>query len=148
MLVRWHFEAMVCTYLVEELRCGDIAVVGCEEYGDWTRMLLPWQECEPKAEAFCAEAGLPATAKEFTARLRQQLTDIASAVDEGYPDNADRVIDPLTGVPSLKARRGGERRASAEALDQELERRLPARTVLEHLARSAHWTGSRVSPIM
>lgn len=33
-LVRRHFEAMVFTYLVEELRTGDIAVAGAAEYGD------------------------------------------------------------------------------------------------------------------
>jgi signal transduction histidine kinase len=140
MLVRRLFEAMVFTYLVEELRCGDNAVVGCEEYGDWTRMLLDWDTCIPKVEEFCAQAGLPATAHGFTAHLRQQLTDIAAEVDEWYPNNADLTVDPLTGVPSLKARQGADRTASAEAVDAELSRRLPARSVLEHVARAAHWT--------
>ncbi|MFE3584438.1 Tn3 family transposase [Streptomyces vinaceus] len=90
---------------------------------------------------FCEQAGLPATAQDFVTRLKTQLTETAAAVDAGYPDNQDLVIDPVTGVPSLKARRGTERAASAEALDAELERRLPARPVLEHLARAAHWTG-------
>lgn len=139
-LVRRHFEAMVFTYLVEELRCGDIAVAGCEEYGDWTRMLLDWDACVPKVEEFCAQAGLPDTAHGFTAHLRQQLTDIAAEVDEGYPDNADLTVDPLTGVPSLKARQGADRTASVEAVDAELSRRLPARSVLEYIARAAHWT--------
>lgn len=44
MLVRRHFEAMVFACLVEELRCGDVAVIGAEDYGDWTRMLLPWEQ--------------------------------------------------------------------------------------------------------
>ncbi|WP_274919543.1 Tn3 family transposase [Streptomyces sp. WZ-12] len=140
-LVRRHFETMVFTYLVEDLRCGDIAVVGCEEYGDWTTMLLPWDECVPRLAAFCVEAGLPPTAAGFTARLRQQLTEVAQEVDDGYPDNADLTVDPLTGVPSLKARKGTDRTASAEAVDAELSRRLPARSALEHLARAAHWTG-------
>ncbi|MFE6692243.1 Tn3 family transposase [Streptomyces sp. NPDC057743] len=142
MLARRHFETMVFTYLVEELRCGDIAVAACEEYGDWTRMLLGWgSECLPMLPEFCEQAGLPATAQDFVARLRTQLTETAAAVDARYPDNQDLVIDPVTGVPSLKARRGIERAASAQALDTELERRLPARPVLEHLARAAHWTG-------
>ncbi|MGA5135393.1 Tn3 family transposase [Streptomyces olivoreticuli] len=140
MLVRWHFEAMVFTCLVEELRCGDIAVAECEEYGGWTRILLDWESCVPKAAEFCAQAGLPDTAQGFTARLKQQLTDIAAETDEGYPDHADLTVDPLTGVPSLKARQGADRTASAEALDAELSQRLAARSVLEHIARAAHWT--------
>ncbi|MFE3763838.1 DUF4158 domain-containing protein [Streptomyces sp. NPDC059104] len=42
MLVRRHFEAMGFTHLVEELRCGDMALAGAEDFGGWTTMLLPW----------------------------------------------------------------------------------------------------------
>ena len=35
MAVRRHFEAMVFTYLAEELRTGDIAVASAGEYADW-----------------------------------------------------------------------------------------------------------------
>ncbi|MEU1282569.1 transposase [Streptomyces sp. NPDC005805] len=149
MLVRRHFEAMVFTYLVEELRCGDVAVVGGEDFGDWTSMLLPWERVEPQIPLFCQQAGLPATVDGFVDNLRDQLTMIAQAVDAGYPDNADLTIDPVTGVPSLKRREGAERTASAAALEAELDRRLPARGILEHLARAAHWTGwwHRLGPL-
>ncbi|MET7458069.1 Tn3 family transposase [Streptomyces sp. NPDC005574] len=149
MLVRRHFEAMVFTYRVEELRCGDIAVVGAEDFGDWTTMLLPWGQVEPQIPQFCEQAGIPATADGFVDNLKQQLTRIADEVDAGYPDNADLSIDPATGVPSLKRRVGEERTASAAALEAELDRRLPARGILEHLARAAHWTGwwHRLGPL-
>ncbi|MGW6215804.1 Tn3 family transposase [Streptomyces sp. NPDC055109] len=143
MLVRRHFEAMVFTYLIEELRCEDIAVVGAEDFGDWTKMLLPWAQVEPQIPQFWEQAGIPATADGFVDNLRQQLIRIADEVDAGYPDNADLTIDPITGVPSLKHRVGGERTASAEALEAELGQWLPARGILEHLARAAHWTGWR-----
>ncbi|MFD4231114.1 hypothetical protein [Streptomyces sp. NPDC058545] len=38
--VRKHFEAMVFTALAEELRTGDVTVVGSEEYADWSEQLL------------------------------------------------------------------------------------------------------------
>ncbi|MFI2458089.1 DUF4158 domain-containing protein [Streptomyces sp. NPDC019539] len=41
--VRKHFEAMVFTALAEELRTGDVAVVGSEEYADWSKQLLDWE---------------------------------------------------------------------------------------------------------
>ncbi|MGQ4365183.1 Tn3 family transposase [Streptomyces sp. SAS_272] len=149
MLVRRHFEAMVFTYLVEELRCGDVAVVGGEDFGDWTSMLLPWERVEPQISLSCQQAGLPATADGFVDNLRDQLTMIAQAVDAGYPDNTDLAIDPTTGVPSLKRREGAERTASAAALEAELDRHLPARGILENLARAAHWTGwwHRLGPL-
>ncbi|MET8054860.1 DUF4158 domain-containing protein, partial [Streptosporangium sp. NPDC005286] len=62
MVVRRHFEVMVFTYLAEELRTGDIAVIGSNEYADWSANLLSWGECEPLLEGFCAQVGLPPTA--------------------------------------------------------------------------------------
>ncbi|MEU3462927.1 hypothetical protein ABZ721_23640 [Streptomyces sp. NPDC006733] len=41
--LRKHFEAMVFTALAEELRTGDVAVVGSEEYADWSEQLLAWE---------------------------------------------------------------------------------------------------------
>ena len=58
-MVRRHFEAMVFTYLAEELRTGDIAIAGAGEYADWRANLLPWEECEPLLEGFCAGPACP-----------------------------------------------------------------------------------------
>ncbi|WP_371773114.1 hypothetical protein [Streptomyces sp. NBC_01438] len=38
--VRRHFEAMVFYYLADELRTGDVAVLGSEEYADWSEQLV------------------------------------------------------------------------------------------------------------
>jgi hypothetical protein len=46
--VRRRFEAMVFHYLADELRTGDVAVVGAEEYADWSEQLLPWKQVEAK----------------------------------------------------------------------------------------------------
>ena len=147
MVVRRHFEAMVFTYLAEELRTGDIAVTGAGEYADWRANLLPWEECEPLLEQFCADAGLPATAAGFVQRLRNAHLDAAAALDAGYEDNADLVIGE-DGRPSLKRRRSAgtpqaaERLAEAvERLAEAVERRMPERSLLSIVARTAYWLG-------
>ena len=114
MVVRRHFEAMVFTYLAEELRTGDIAITGAGEYADWRASLLPWTECEPLLEEFCAEAGLPAMAAGFTERLRHAHLDAAGALDAGYEDNADLVIGE-DGVPALKRPQRGHPAGRREA---------------------------------
>ncbi|WP_421106698.1 hypothetical protein [Streptomyces sp. NEAU-S77] len=38
--------AMVFTHLAEELRTGDVAVVGSEEYADWSEQLLAWENVQ------------------------------------------------------------------------------------------------------
>jgi TnpA family transposase len=139
-VARRHFEAMVFTYLAEELRTGDIAVTGAGEYADWRANLLPWEDCEPLLEAFCAGVGLPATAAGFTARLRHAHLDAASALDAGYEDNADLVIGE-DGTPSVKRRRSAGTPKAAERLAEAVERRMPERSLLSITARTAYWLG-------
>ena len=139
-LVRRHFEACVFTYLAEELRTGDIAVAGSDSYANWAEHLLSWEECEPLLDGFCVEVGLPADAAAFTAALRTRLEQTAAQTDAGYPDNADLVIDEQ-GVATLKRRRGKERRDSAIALEEQIKQRMPERSLLGILARTAHWLG-------
>ena len=139
MVERRHFEAMVFCYLAEELRTGDIAVVGSNEYADWTQHLLPWAECERRLEAFCAEVGLPATAAGFVEHLRNRHLDASRALEVGYADNADLVIDD--GVPRLKKRRGPGSAQAVERLAAAIEARLPERSLLGIVGRTAHWLG-------
>ncbi|MFI6597455.1 hypothetical protein ACIBHX_14470 [Nonomuraea sp. NPDC050536] len=72
MLVKRYFEAMVFAYLAEELRTCDIAVAGAAEYGDWRAHLLSFDQCRSLLAAYCAEAGLPASAAEFVAELKER----------------------------------------------------------------------------
>ena len=140
MVIRRHFEAMVFTYLAGELRTGDIAVTGAGEYADWRSNLLPWSQCEPLLEGFCAEAGLPATAAGFTEQLRYAHLDAAAALDAGYEDNADLVVGE-DGVPSLKRRRSAGTPQAAEKLAEAIARRMPERSLLSIVARTAYWLG-------
>lgn len=139
-LVRRHFEVCVFSYLAAELRVGDIAVTGSESYANLQDQLLSWEECQPLIAGYCAEIGLPAEASAFRKMMEAQLTAAAEAVDVGYPDNADLVIDDA-GQPILKRRRGNARRPSALALEQTMLARLPERSLLDVVARVAHWTG-------
>ena len=140
-LDRRAFEACVFTYLAEQLRTGDIAIKGSEAYANWSAKLLSWEECEPLLQAFCAEAGLPMTADEFVEQVRVKLHAKAAEVDAGYPENADLTIDPDTGRPTLKRRKGKNRTRSAIVLEQRIKQRMPERTVLEMVARTAYWIG-------
>jgi hypothetical protein len=122
--VRRHFEAMVFTYLAEELRTGNVAVVGSEEYADWSKQLLAWEVVEEKLPAYLVEVGLCEEgetdgfdAVSFRRQLEDTLRAAAAAADAGYPDNESLVIDPATGIPSLKPHRSEGQRPSAKRLE-------------------------------
>lgn len=145
--VRRHFEAMVFTSLAEELRCGDVAVTGSEEYVDWSGQLLLWEAVEEKLPAYLMEVGLAEDEDQAAAfdagAFRRQLEDLlraaAAAADAGYPDNESLVIDPATGIPSLKQHRSEGQRPSAKRLEQEIKARMPERTLIGICARTAYW---------
>jgi TnpA family transposase len=144
--VRRHFEAMVFCNLADELRTGDVAVVGSEEYADWSEQLLSWPEVEAKLPAYLVEVGLreegdesPFGAGEFRAQLEAMLTGAAAAADSGYPENEDLFIDPATGVPTLNRRKRDDPRASSKRLEQAIRSRMPERSLLGIVARTAYW---------
>src|SRR5688572_943682 len=60
-----------------------------------------WTACEPRLIAYCGALGMPHTAAAFIARLKDQLTEIAGAVDAGFPANAELTLD-ADGNPHLK----------------------------------------------
>ncbi|MEU5525178.1 transposase [Streptomyces sp. NPDC047860] len=145
--VRRHFEAMVFTYLAEELRTGDVAVVGSEEFADWSGQLLAWEVVKEKLPAYLVEVGLAEDedqvaafdAAAFRRQLEDRLRAAAAAADAGYPDNESLVIDPDTGIPSLKPHRSEGQRPSAKRLEQEIKARMPERTLIGICARTAYW---------
>jgi hypothetical protein len=60
---RRQLEICVFTHLALALRTCDVAVVGSEQYADYRNQLLPWDQCEPLLDDYCAKLGLPRTAK-------------------------------------------------------------------------------------
>lgn len=143
--VRKHFEAMVFTALAEELRTGDVAVVGSEEYADWSKQLLDWEVVKEKLGTYLVEVGLCEEGETdgfdavcFRRQLEDKLT-AAAAADAGYPDNESLIIDPETGIPSLKPHRSEGQRPSAKRLEQEIKARMPERSLMGIVARTAYW---------
>lgn len=59
----------------------------------------------------------PHDAVSFRQQLEDKLTAAAATTDAGYPDNEGPVIDPETGISSLKAHRSEGQRASGTALE-------------------------------
>ncbi len=139
MLARRHLEVCVFSYLAAELRSGDIAVVGSDSYANLHTQMMTWEECEPHVAEFCEQAGIPADAKALVAFFKKQLTKTAATVDKGYPKNTDLRLEG--GKPVLARCKGADRRPEAIALEGAVLDRLPDRSLLDILARTAHLTG-------
>lgn len=86
---RRHFEVCVFSALANELKSGDVAVPGSEEYADQGEQLLSWEECEPQVAAYCAEFGLPADPITFVNTLQSRLMQVAEQTDQEYVGRRD-----------------------------------------------------------
>ena len=71
---------------------------------------------------------------------RHAHLDAAAGLDAGYEDNADLVIGE-GGVPALKRRRSAGTPEAAEKLAEAIARRMPERSLLSIVARTAYWLG-------
>lgn len=136
------FEVCVFSHLAQELKSGDIAVIGSEEYGDYRDGLLDWEECEPMVEEYCREVELPATASEFTAHLKGILSVIAEEIDKSYPKNSALSIDEK-GELVLKKIEKQESSTTAKKLEEAILERMPERSLLDILSNvqfHSNWT--------
>jgi TnpA family transposase len=139
MLARRHLEVCVFSHLAAELRSGDVAVAGSDSYANLHAQLMTWEECQSLVPQFCEQAGLPADGDRLVDLYRAKLTQVAAEVDAGYPANTDLRLEG--GKPVLGRRKGRDRRPSAIALEEAIHQRLPERSLLDILTRTAYLTG-------
>jgi hypothetical protein len=76
-LDRRRFEVCVMIHLAHALECGDIFVVGSQEFADYRTQLLSWDRCQAKLSSYCAAVDLPATASGFVTSLQTRLREAA-----------------------------------------------------------------------
>ncbi|NJR57228.1 MAG: DUF4158 domain-containing protein [Acaryochloris sp. CRU_2_0] len=100
-LVRRQLEVCIFSYLATELNTGDACVPGSEKYADFRDQLLTWEECQPLLEQYCQELGIPSTPSGFIKHLKDQLTQLATEVDQICKDDPQITINP-DNKPSLK----------------------------------------------
>jgi TnpA family transposase len=136
---RRSLEICVFFPLRDELRSGDIAVTGSEEYGDYREQLIPEDECRQLLEGYCDEAGLPSAAEPFVDSLKNLLQTASDEADKGYAENKNYELNSK-GILKLKRRRAEKISASTLELEKIIRQRMPERSILEILRNTDQWT--------
>lgn len=137
---RRYLEVCVFSYMANELRSGDLCVVGSEAFADYRTHLLPWQECERRLPDYCAKVGIPSSATEFVAQLREWLSQTALTLDQTFPHQREHVTIGHSGEPVLKRTVARDIPGSVITLQQALLQRMPTRHILDILTNIEHWT--------
>ena len=138
-LSRRHFEVCVFSYVADELKSGDICVMGSSDYADYREQLLSWEQCQPLMDEYCQNLGFPNNADGFVAHLKSWLEETALKVDEGYPHNTQIVINEQ-GEPLLKRPPTKKETTSVKVLEALIEERMPHRNLIDILKNVDYWT--------
>ncbi|WP_049790704.1 Tn3 family transposase [Trichormus azollae] len=136
--MRLNFEICIFSYVAVELKSGDICVFNSEAYADYREQLLSWNDCQPLVEAYCQQLGFPTQAEDFVENLKNSLTQTASAVDLGYPNNTSVIISEQ-GELVLKSPLANRESASLKNLEA-LISAMPDRNLIDILRDVDYWT--------
>jgi TnpA family transposase len=134
-----YLEMAVISSLADELKSGDVFIVGAETYADYRSELLPWEACQPLLAEYSSEIGIPHSAKGFVKQLRDNLRNKARVVDTAYPNQSSFVIDGK-GNPTLKKYTAKKRSPQAAWLANEINSRMPERRLLDIICNAHHYT--------
>lgn len=135
---RRYFEMCVFSYISSEFKTGDICVEDSEEYADYRKQLLTWEECKKLIEDYCREMDFPASKNDFINSLKNMLKEKAAAVDRNYPNNSELVINE-TGEAILKRKKSTRNDAKIKQFKNQLEKYMPERNIMEILCNVEHW---------
>jgi TnpA family transposase len=136
---RRHLEVCVFFHVALSLRSGDLAIARSEEFSDYRKELLDWENCLKLIPEHCARIGLPSTAKEFMEWLKQELIEEARKLDERFPESSGDVILGKDGRPIARKAEASPTSESAVRLREEIIRLMPDRHVLDCMENVEHW---------
>ncbi len=136
---RRHFEVCVFSTLADELRSGDVAVQGSEEYADYREQLLTWTECEPLIADYCQVVELPQTAAGLIESLRNTLEQTAKSVDKKSMAETSFSFDGKSNLVLKKVAKQ-ELPVILKELESTIQELMPERNLLDMLAFADHHT--------
>lgn len=134
---RKYFEPCVLTEAMQELQSGDLYVANSDQYSDYRVQLVDWETYQAQVAEYGEMLDLPTEPKEFVAGLKKWLSDTASRVDNGLPENEH--VD-LSGTEIILRKHGKDARPAAlDYIDKQLAARLPEKNILDILVESEGW---------
>lgn len=136
-LHRKYFELAVLAQIKDELKSGDLFIPQGERYDDYREQLVDEATFVEELEAYGEVSGLPTEASEFVRRLCEELTTLADAVDERFPENTH--ADVVDGRLVLRKLQRPEVSNAIATLDKLITERLPAMSIVDVLTDGSQW---------
>lgn len=135
--IRKHFEICIFSYIASDLKTGDLCAELSDEYADYRKQLLPWDDCKSMLYDYCSEMDLPNNPKEFVEHLKSRLEQRSREVDESYPANSEVFIYG-NGEVVLKKTSSTRNVSKIKEFKKLFESKMPERNIMEILCSIEH----------
>jgi TnpA family transposase len=136
---RSYFELCLFTTLAQELKSGDVVIMGSDKFGDFRDQLVSWEEYNEQIAEYGELAGITTDPKALIAELKRWLQSSAKDTDKKFPgndqvrvENGELVIQRVKRKPIP---------AALERINQALDDRLAETSILDVLIDMEKWLG-------
>ncbi|MDP9314179.1 MAG: Tn3 family transposase [Chloroflexota bacterium] len=134
---RRHFEVCVFSQILSELKSGDLAIVGSEQYADPTAQQISWEEYAAQVADYGREVELPVDGTAFVAHVQSWLTTVARTTDHAFPTNQHVYLEH--GRPVIRRPEKKQSPAGLATLERLIDERLEPMSILDVLSDTATW---------
>jgi len=84
---RKYFELCLFTVIAQELKSGDLIIMGSDKYGDFRNQLISWEEYNEQIIEYGELAGILTEPKSLIIELKYWLTAAGKETDKKFPEN-------------------------------------------------------------
>lgn len=135
---RGYFEICLFSLIVEDLKSGDLCIIGSDEFSDYREQLIAWEDYAATVAAYGKQLGIPVAAPELVAHLQSMLEQTAKRTDAAFPKNeyvhleadGELVINkPKTPAPP----------AAVALITTQINQRMKPINILDVLADTSTW---------
>jgi TnpA family transposase len=134
---RRYFELCVFMQVMQELKSGDLAIVGGDRFSDYRSQLITQEEFERERIVYGQQVGLPIDGKGFVSEMRATLFKAAKEADSSFPENEWVRIENKEAVVSKTAPRA--KPPGLPLLDRYMKERLETVNIIDILSDTDHW---------
>lgn len=134
---RKYFEMCIFSYIASQLKTGDLYIEPSQEYADYRKQLLPWDECEKQLFTYCKQMNIPDSKEGFINNLKAKLSKKSTLVDKNYSENNALIIENN----QVLLKKSSSKNVSKDILQfkELIEKHMPERSIIEILCDVEHW---------
>lgn len=108
-----------------------------ENYNDYRNQLISWHQYEKEVVQYSELVGLPISPKEFVHKLRKELSEVATKIDNQFPNN--ELVDINKDGLVIYKHEKSEEPSILREVDEAITKRMPENSILDILVETEDW---------